>query len=285
MPVVLPPEPTLVPRNVSDKVYDGQYDIPDPSDSPLKIYVISAGNSDAILLSKGEFNMLVDDGNHELVHPYLKNLGVSRLDALVVTKDEDGTVAGATLALDEFSVGEIWENGNARVSDGFAALRKKAADESVAIKHPRSGDKMEIGEFRVVVLNPQKGEKQSSNPDNDAIVLKVKNGEFCVMLLNSIVQEWETPVLGASEKDGVKCNVMTYFKHGEGRPTPPLAIWKIEPRDVIISVGGNTEGLPSPTTLTFLQLAGKQVWRTDTNGTILIVNYGHPAYELTPQAS
>lgn len=284
--VALPPEPALVPRNVSDKIYDGQYDVPDPSESPLKIYVINAGNGDAVLLNKGEFNMLIDDGNAELVHPYLKKLGVGRLDALVVTKDDPNAFSGAELALDEFSVGEIWENGNARVSEGFSLLRKKAAGEKIAVKHPKSGDKMEIGGLGVVVLNPQRDERQNANPDNDAIVLKVKNGEFCIILLNPIVQEWETPVLREAEKDGARCNVITYFKHGEGRPIPSLAIEKIAPRDVIISVGANTEGLPSPTTLILLALPpeGKQVWRTDTNGTIRIVNYGHSAYEITPQA-
>ena len=273
-------EPTIVPRNVSDKIYEGQFDLPDPSAAPLKVRVIDAGYADAVLVNKGEFNMLIDDGNPDLVHAYLKNLSIGRLDVVVATKDDPASFSGISAAMDEFSVGELWDNGNARVSGDFAAMRSKAASMGIPIKHPRAGDRMEIGGMEVYVLNPQ-NEKQNSNPDNDAIVLKIQNNEFCMVLLNPIVQDWENSIITAAGNESIRCDVMTYFKHGEGRPVPPISIEKIEPRDVIISVGPNSDGLPSPTTLTRLQLAGKHVWRTDTNGTIEIVNFGHPAYEIT----
>ena len=279
-----PAEPALVPRNISDKIYDGQFDIPDPSGAPLKIYVLDAGYADSILINKGEFNMLVDDGNSDLVDPILKNMNIGQLDVVVATKDDPGAFSGIPGVMDEFTVGELWDNGNAVVSPEYAAMREKAAGMGIPIKHPRAGDSMELGGLNISVLNPQNG-KQNSNPDNDAIVLKVKNGEFCTVFFNPIVQDWENVVITAAGSDGVNCSVMTYFKHGEGRPAPPVSLEKVAPRDVIISVGNNSDGLPSPTTLTLLGMSSivKHVWRTDLDGTIEIVNYGHPAYEITPE--
>lgn len=277
-----PLEPVLVPRNVSDKIYEGQFDMPDASEAPLAIYAINAGNADAILVNKGEFNMLVGNGNAQLVDSKLKSMGVNRLDVIVATKDSTDSFSGISQALDDFAVGELWDNGNPEVSAEYSAMREKALSLGVAIKHPRAGDSMEIGGLRVYVLNPQKA-KQNSNPDNDAIVLKVENKAFCMMLLNPIVQDWENAVISAAGSESISCKAMTYFKHGEGRPVPPLALEKIAPRDVIISVGNNTDGLPSPTTLARLSLAGMRVWRTDVYGTIKIANSGTPAYEISTE--
>ena len=276
-----PVEPVLVPRNVSDKIDEGQFDLPDSSAAPLKAYVLDAGYADAILVNKGGFYMLVGNGNSSLVDAELKGMGVNRLDVVVATKDSPDSFSGISQALDDFSVGELWDNGNAVVSPEFAAMREKAIGLGVAIKHPKAGDSMEVGGLRVFVLNPQNA-KQNSNPDNDAIVLKVQNGEFCMMLLNPIMQDWENAIITAAGNESIRCDVMTYFKHGEGRPAPPLLLGKIAPRDAIISVGNNSDGLPSPTTLAYLNLTGTAVWRTDIDGTIQVVNYGHPAYEITP---
>ncbi|MFA6489099.1 MAG: hypothetical protein WCT52_00285 [Candidatus Micrarchaeia archaeon] len=277
-----PLEPSIVPRNISDRIDEGQFDLPDPSDSPLLLYAISAGNADAILVKKGEFHMLIDNGNAGLVDAKLKNMSINRLDVVVATKDSADAFSGISQSLDDFAVGELWDNGNAIVSGEYAAMREKARAMGVVIKHPRAGDHMEIGGLRVYVLNPQGG-KQNSNPDNDAIVLKVQNKEFCIMLLNPIVQDWENAIITAAGNESIKCGVMTYFKHGEGRPVPPIAPEKIGPKDAIISVGSNTDGLPSPTTLARLSLAGIRVWRTDTNGTIQVANYGSPSYEVIPE--
>jgi len=274
-------EPVLVPRNISDKIYQGQFDIPDPSGSPLVMEVINAGYSDAILVNKGEFYMLIGNGNAELVNQYLKDKGIEKLDVVVATKDTEDSSSGIPQTLDEFGVGEIWDNGNPGVSENYALIRKKAAEKGVPIKHPNTGDVMDLGGLRVFVLNPP-NDGPSSNPDHDAITLKLSNGNFCAMLLNPIVQDWESTILNAAENESVKCGVMTYFKHGEGRPMPPVSLEKIAPKDVIISVGANSDGLPSPTTLTWLQLSpDRRVWRTDTNGTIKIVADGTSAYAIS----
>jgi len=140
------------------------------------------------------------------------------------------------------------------------------------------GDKLQISGVEFTVLNPPK-QRLMGNPDTDAIVLKVSMGRFCTLFLNPTVQERENAILSSGES--LKCEVATYFKHGEGRPEPSVLMNNVEPKDVIISVGTNGLGLPKATTLArLINISNIRVWRTDERGTIRITNDGFSPYEI-----
>ena len=276
------PYANLTPRNISDKIGDGQFRIPNPIADPLKIYVLSAGYADAILVSKGAFFMLVDEGNPDIL-PYIKKLGVKRLNVLVATRDYSGAIAGMPDLLDSFPVDEFWENGVPASSPEYADLLARVNDNGITVKHPEAGDTLSLGGMEILVLNPQK-QRLHSNPDTDAIVLRISAGDFCMLFLNPTVQERENALISTGES--LQCDVITYFKHGEGRPEPSVLLARSPPKDVIISVGPNSDDLPSPTTLTRLTglgASGMRVWRTDVNGTVRILYEPFKQYEIGSQ--
>lgn len=276
-PEPLDPFANMTPRNVSDRIYDGQFRLEDQSAYPLRIYVIDGGLADSILVNKGEFNMLLDAGNFDATDAFLKSANVKKLNVLVATRDYEGAVAGIYSLLGKYPVEELWENGVTPSSDGLADSLAKARAMGVAIKHPQVGDKWNFSGVEFTALNPP-GQRLLGNPDTDAIVLKVSMGRFCTLFLNPTVQERENAVLSSGES--LKCEVVTYFKHGEGRPEPSVLMSNVGPEDVIISVGANSLGLPKETTLTRLNISGVRVWRTDERGTIRITNDGFSPYEI-----
>ncbi len=276
---IVPADPfaNITPRNVSDKIYDGRIRLSDQSAYPLRIYVISGGLADSILVNRGEFNMLVDSGNFEATDAFLKSLNVKKLNVVVVTRDYAGAVDGIYSLLSKYPVDELWENGVAPSSESLAGALAKAKGLNMAIKHPEMGDRWQFSGVEFTALNPPK-QRLRGNPDIDAIVMKVSMGRFCALLLNPTVQERENALLSGGED--LKCGVVAYFKHGEGRPEPSVLMSNVAPKDVIISVGQNDLGLPKATTLTRLNIAGTRVWRTDERGTIRITNDGFSPYEI-----
>jgi len=280
-PPALPPEEPVQLRSMSDKIYEGAFSVPEPIVDPLRVHFIKAGFADSILVNKGAFNILIDDGNAELVHAYLRSAGITRLDIVVATHDEPDAVSGVSSLIDEFEIGEIWEGWPSKQSDDYIAMLDKARAKEITIKHPMAGDRMRFGGLNIFVLNPPKDKEYNSNPEVDAIVLKVTNNQFCMVLLNPTVQECEPALISAANaaNESLRCDVAAYFRHGEGRPTPPSIMEYINPRDVIISVGQNDEKLPSPTTLAYLSVHGKTVHQTD-HGTQVLTNYGFRAYEF-----
>jgi competence protein ComEC len=270
----------ITPRNVSDKISDGQFRVLDDSSAQLKVYVINDGFADSILVNKGNFYMLLDAGNFTPADKFLKSMNISRINVLVASRDYEGAINGMGGILDSYTVDEFWDNNvvaseNTVVfvqqSSQYAALLSKVEAKGIAIKHPQAGDNMTVSNLAVAVLNPQKN-RYFGNPDADSIVLKISNGAFCMLFLNPTVQETENSLLGTGEK--LRCDVITYFKHGEGRPTASLLVENYAlPKDAIISVGPNADGLPSQTTLTRLQLRNVNVWDTE-NGTVSVTNDG-----------
>lgn len=84
-----------------------------PTDSGgLELRVFDTGDSDAILLITPEGDtMLVDTGLDETYgHLYnsLKNLGISRIDILVLTHPHKDHIGGAPQLLSDFSVGQVY---------------------------------------------------------------------------------------------------------------------------------------------------------------------------------
>ena len=279
-PVEIDPFANMTPRSISDRISDGQFKVLDDSSAQLKVYAIRDGFADSILVNKGNFYMLLDAGNFSPADQFLKSMNVSRINVLVASRDYDGAIGGMGEILDGYSVDEFWDNNVeaskntvafVQESNEYADLLSKVQAKGITIKHPQAGDNMTVSGLTVTVLNPQK-ERQLGNPDVDSIVLKISNGAFCMLFLNPTVQETENSLIGTGEK--LHCDVITYFKHGEGRPTASLLVDGYAlPKDAIISVGPNGDGLPSPTTLTRLQLKGVNVWMTD-NNTVSVTNDG-----------
>ena len=268
----------IIPRNISDRIGDGQFRMIDSPGEPFWMYVINDGNADSILIKKGSFYMLIDAGNSEQVMSFLNKLRITRINVVVATRDDDGAVGGMEDIIRNYKVDEFWDNGVDYASDGYMSLLSAVKAIGIPIKHPVSGDYLFVQGMRVEILNP-KEIKMGSNADLDAIVMKLNAGGFCAVLLNPTVQERENDIIGSN--DDLRCDVVTYFKHGEGRPMPSLLISDyVKPKDAIISVGPNDNKLPSAMALSWLDMKGIKAWRTDKNGTVVINTDGMGTYTI-----
>ncbi|MEM4634021.1 MAG: MBL fold metallo-hydrolase [Candidatus Anstonellaceae archaeon] len=275
--------PTRIPRSASDRIYEGSFDIKEPFAEPMKIHFINAGFADSILVEKGEFRMLIDSGNGEKVGEYLNSIGITKLDVVVATHDDPSAIAGMLDIFDNYQVGELWKSDPWKPSDTYTIMLAKARAENAAIKNPEAGEKMVFGGMEFFILNPPKAKGKNNNPKIDSIVMKIKNGEFCVVLLNPAVQEMEPALISVAQlnNESLRCDVITYFNHGEARAIPPSILEHANPKDVIIFAGENEFGLPSPTTLRMLEdIQKRKVWLTS-KGPAVILNYGFRAYDLS----
>jgi len=233
----------------------------------LHIYVINDSHADSVLVKKGSFVMLVDAGTFGPVRDMLDGLDIAKIDVLVATRDYSGAIGGMEDVIYMYKVGEFWDNkATTQKSQQYSALMSAVEGKGITVKHPQEGDSLAVNGLDIRILNPAK-QRMNDNPDTDAIVMRLGSGKFCAMLLNPTVQERENAFIGRGLK--TSCPVATFFKHGEGRPVSSLLIeGNPSLTDVIISVGENSNGLPSDTTLTRLRLKNYNVWRTDLNGTV-----------------
>jgi len=280
-----PPEPAAPLRSSSDQIGVGEFAIKKTPFEPMHIYVINDSNADAILVTKGSFVMLIDAGTFAPVRDMLDKLLITRINVVVATRDYAGAIGGLEDVLYMYNVDEFWDNNaSAKKSSQYKAVMAAVEAKGITVKHPQAGDNLTVNNLDVRVLNPAV-QRQNGDPDLDAIVLRLGSGKFCALLLNPTIQERENAMIGRGVK--TSCPVLTFFKHGEGRPTSSLLVeGNANLKDVIISVGENTDNLPSGTTLTRLAIKNYNVWRTDKNGTADIYadwvgNYQMTAYNMS----
>jgi competence protein ComEC len=277
---VVDPFGNITPRGISAKMGEGQFRVRDLPDAKLRVYVIDAGMGDAVLVNKGEFHMLIDAGDGKKVRDYLGKLGVSRINVLVASRDDPVAIGGMGEIAAEFEVDEFWSNGLEAQSPEYSEVLQQVKARNIAVKRPEASESMNVSGLQVFALNPS-APRLKGNPDVDAVVLKLQWEKFCMLLLNPTVQEREAALLERGES--LECPVATFYKHGEGRPISSLVFDNLPPKDVIISVGNNTLGLPSPTTLIKLGLKGTNIYRTDVHGTVVVAADRNGAYAIATE--
>lgn len=203
----------------------------------LFVYFITVGYSDtqgdAILVKKGDFDMVIDGGpvekKHDVVN-FLFEKGVDDIEVLVSTHDDPEHSGGLAYIGENFRVGEVWRSVEGSGSYG-QMLEGIGAEQG--IREMGRGDERIFNGIHVLVRNPLLGDERFFDSDNDAIVLRLEDRGFCALLTSDIDGSAQTQILMDSEP----CEVVQMPWHGmsEGLSNIDFFFDKLEPRDVIIS--------------------------------------------------
>jgi beta-lactamase superfamily II metal-dependent hydrolase len=101
--------------------------------------------------------------------------------------------------------------------------------------------------------------------------MQLSFGKFCAFFPGDIDVEQEAPIL---PKVKAFCPVYKWPYHGKAGPQPSILYDRLHPADVIISVGKNDAGFPSPTAITRISLSKARLWRTDSGNIFLNATLG-----------
>jgi competence protein ComEC len=236
-----------------------------PGPSPgLRIEILDIGQGDAILLRpRSAPAVLVDGGppGDELVAK-LRDEGVSRLGAAVVTHDQSDHAAGIAEALGRVPIARLVYG---RLDRGFldAARAAGARPERVA-----AGTTLRSGSLRLEVIWPPPTLLAEDPPDTDpnalALVIHARWHQF-TMLLTADAEAGSTPL------DPGPIDVLKVAHHGSDDAGLGPLLDRIRPRLAVISVGAdNPYGHPTPGTLATLAAHHVPTLRTDLDGTVEI---------------
>ena len=125
------------------------------------VNVISVGHGDAIFIEfpNGK-TMLVDGGTLSagaIVVDYIKELGYSSVDYVVVAHDHDDHVGGLVTVLDSFEVGKLLMNNYNVETPLLHDVMSRVEEAEIPVTWVSRDDKFEIDDVRVVILNPPAG--------------------------------------------------------------------------------------------------------------------------------
>jgi len=261
--------------------------------SPIgEIVFIDVGQGDSILikLPYGRGVYLIDTGGllnfseeewqkkkktfdpgEDIVVPYLKSIGITAIDKLIVTHDDADHMGGGLAVLEHIRVKEIIIPETLKEEFVKTDFIQYALQEELRITALRAGDGWRVGENQFYVLHPH--EKMNDSNENSLVLLAEIN-ELKWLFTGDIGEEGERALLEQYPK--LKVDVLKAGHHGSKTSSSSNFLDQIDAKAVIVSAGYNNRfGHPHPEVLSAYSERNMRVFRTDEQGAITYSYFGN----------
>jgi len=246
----------------------------------IELVAIDVGQGDALALRSPAGRWLLvdagpavrgDGGGHPVVKT-LRDRGVVRLEALIVTHPDLDHIGGVPAVLGAVEVGAVLEPALPTGKEGYVEALETARAREVPWLRAEAGMRFDLDGMIVEVLHPPARPRDDSQPpdaNSTSVVVVVRFGAFDALLTGDAPARVEREVAGMLE-DGLE--ILKVAHHGSDTSTDSVLLARTRPRVGLVSVGrGNRYGHPTPDVLGRLRRAGAEVRRTDREGTIRVL--------------
>lgn len=271
----------------------------------LTVHFIDVGQGDSALVqTPGGQSILIDTGGRTdefttgtgvgdlVVEPYLRKIGVNRIDVLILTHPHEDHCGGATSLVKHIPVRlavvspvlETPDNGEQKksksseggeISPAYKTLLGKISDEGIPVRYAAAGDTLRLENgLDIEVLSPvERTEESKPGLNNTSLVLKLTFGRRSFVFTGDAELDEQKELIRLATN--LKTDVLKIPHHGSRSLLPEL-VELADPEAAVISVGAhNTFGHPAQSTIDLLNRAGVKVYRTDLDGAVIIQTDGY----------
>lgn len=269
----------------------------------LRVHFIPVGQGDATLIEFPDATtMLIDAGGVDVgrdpgqfvVLPYLRRLGIWRLDWVLLTHADQDHMGGLTAVVDQmrprnFIVGSL-PDARARGDQSAAKKRRRIdpASRRLLEQAERAGARLHFvstrmrrnfGGVRVDILRPQVGESKPGEARNEAsLVSRLAFAKTSILLPADIESAGEAWVRAALP------GPVTFLKaahHGSKSSSSEAFLDTFKPRFCIISAGQFSRfGHPHPEVMARYRRRGVQILQTALHGVIRVDISAHGRFQI-----
>jgi competence protein ComEC len=239
---------------------------------PLRVIFLDVGQGDAILMTEGETQVLIDGGPDG--RRLLGKLGRfmpfwdHQIEAVIATHPDADHIGGLASAVRRYQVAQFLSNGAESESGTFQDLKRALVESSLTTQSVLgTGSKLLFpGGGELSVLFPNAGSANTLGETNEgSIVARFRYREASFLLTGDLPHE-ETAL-----PDIEPTRVLKVAHHGSKYSTSEAWLEKVKPETAIISVGKNRYGHPASEVLDRLRAAHINILRTDESGDIVYV--------------
>ncbi len=251
-----------------------------------KITFIDIGQGDSILIelpfNKGTY--LIDTGpktldfateewekkrrtfdtGKDILLPYLKSVGIRKIDKLIITHGDLDHIGNAELLLQELTIGELILGTGPIEKEFEQQLVKIAYEMGIPISEVAAGDFWKSGDYSFYVLAPY-GDEQTSN--DRSIVIYSEMGGLKWLFTGDLEEVGENRLFATFRT--LPVDVLKVGHHGSNSSTSEQFLEHIKPKISIISAGvKNRYNHPNSEVLNRLLEKESKILRTDQHGAI-----------------
>jgi competence protein ComEC len=244
-----------------------------------RVSVLDVGEGNAVLVQAQLARFLIDTGPGFRAEGTLRQLrqqGVNRLDALVLTHSDAEHMGAASWLLRELPVGEVWVPSHLWPSPLMRAVLREAEATGIPIRRLSAGDSGDWpGDLFWEILWPPEN-LGMARADDASLVMRVARYGASILLTADAGGPQEKDLLGQGVP--VAAPVLLAGRHGDAEASTAAWLDAVRPRDVLISSGPHVDGrLPDAELLQRLAERSIRLWRTDQQGAIHVELQGSGA--------
>jgi beta-lactamase superfamily II metal-dependent hydrolase len=239
---------------------------------------IDVGQGDSILLTFPHNESLLIDGGKEVEGPtvvaYLHSVGITHLNGVVATHPDSDHIGGLITVLGSLQVDHVYDVGLPKSSATYATFLQLITQNNISYTKSRAGDRIAIdADTTVFIINPLQPLSAIEAPDNDhSIVIKVTYERVSYLLTGDAESSAEARMISMNN---CSAYVLKVGHHGSSSASSAAFLKAVMPHIAVISVGANNSyGHPAPQVLARLAAVNATVYRTDTQGTIIVTTNG-----------
>lgn len=231
----------------------------------LEVVMFDVGEADSMLIStpSKKVNILIDTGrgidiNNIII--YLKSIGISKLNYLIITHGDEDHIGGALYLIDNFKVDNVILN-----KGDYTELEVELIThlKNKNIKYTNNINKIPLLGSYMYLLNT----KKFSNENDNSIVTYFEYQKYKFLFMGDSSSKTEEYLINNYNLTNI--SFLKVGHHGSNTSSSSLFINKINPKVSLISVGRNNfYHHPNKEVLT--NLSNSVIYRTDINKSIKI---------------
>ena len=241
----------------------------------LQIAFLDVGQGDAILISQGSRQILIDGGPSG--QKLMEKLGAyvpfwdREIEVVIATHPDADHISGLVDVLKNYTVDQSIESGANSESQVFGAYEKLVDDKKIEKQIARRGMKIKISdEAELEVFSPTDaivdGLKNDTN--SASVVAKLTYGENSFLFTGDLPLDVESQLVDANLP--ISAKVLKVAHHGSKSATSAQFLDYVHPQDAVISVGKNNRyGHPTAEVLNRLKERNIKILRTDEQGDVV----------------
>jgi competence protein ComEC len=251
-----------------------------------EVTVIDVGQGDSILihLPFNQGNYLIDTGGtlqfssepwqkrtkvfetgEDVVVPFLKGKGITRIDKLILTHGDTDHIGGAFAVIKELNVRQIVLSDMMERSETEKEIEKAADKKKIPVVFVSSGNQWKQGDSQFVVLSPKKNFQGDRNRGSVCILANI--GGLNWFFGGDLDQPGEEEI--TQLYPNITFDILKVGHHGSKTSSSEIFLKHFKPKVALISVGEkNRFGHPHKEVIEKLTNMGTTIFRTDFQGQI-----------------
>ncbi len=245
-----------------------------PSPGAFRLTILDVGQGLAVLVQTSRHALLYDtgpryndtaDAGNRIIAPMLRSIGVTRLDALVVSHQDADHSGGAMSLLDTVPVGSLYSS----LPEDHPILRART-ERGESVTRCTAGEKWTWDGIEFTILHPvvPNYANPKLKPNDLSCVLRVANAAGSALLTGDIEARTEADLVRRSG-GALQADLLVVPHHGSRSSSTPAFIAAVHPHYAVFTPGyRNRFRHPRPEVVERYDAAGIRSYRTDYDGAL-----------------